>query len=83
MCRTVGKEKIALLISVRFHLLSIVNQLDSIEELDNLECYLAVLMEEKCECQQFEFKEGKPLIPKVIHYCWFGKRQFHPIYNQI
>lgn len=74
----IGKESIALLISVRFQLSSIVSQLDSIEKLNDIECYLAVLMEEKYEAQQFTFTEGRQLIPKVIHYCWFGKKAVPP-----
>lgn len=60
--------------------LSVYRQLQQIEDLKNVECCVYLFV----ECMTHEFKEKnryypknlrvyeKPIIPKVIHYCWFG-----------
>lgn len=50
-----------------------ISQLDSIEKIDKAECYVYPIMR-SFEHRSFCINEGKGdfLIPKVIHYCWFG-----------
>lgn len=53
-----------------------IEQMDREEKLDGLFCYIDFLVENKyCE-QKINLKcAGEYRIPKVIHYCWFGKKE--------
>lgn len=55
----------------------IILQLDSIPELDSLECYLYLFLQEYTEhYSEFPIPKRKSnMIPKKIHYCWFGKNK--------
>lgn len=56
-----------------YNSLSIVKQLDNLKELDGLEVYIFSLIVNKRKPAPFSFySESKPLIPKLIHYIWFG-----------
>lgn len=67
-----GIENIVLLVSSIYFAWTIIEQLDAIRELNGLYCYLGRIMDDCVELQKFEFTKGKQLIPKKIHYCWFG-----------
>lgn len=68
-----GKKDIVLLITPTFHAADIIGQLNAINELDGLECFLHVIMRNtKSEDSNFEFTKGVQLIPKKIHYFWIG-----------
>lgn len=57
---------------------AMIEQLDHIRELDHTECYVAPIMhitnkkQEKTDISNFIRQQQN--IPKVIHYCWFGKK---------
>lgn len=55
----------------------IISQLDSISELDGLECYLYLFLQEYTEhYTKYPISKNKSnIIPKKIHYCWFGKNK--------
>lgn len=61
-----------ILITSFFEFANIIQQLDSISNIENIECYVCSFMQENCEKQNISFAWGKQLIPKIIHYCWFG-----------
>lgn len=65
-------DEIVLLITPAFYAWKIVEQLDEQECLDGLRCYISGLLMEHYESQDFSFSKGEVLIPKKIHYCWFG-----------
>lgn len=71
----VDKENTILLISPIYAAPEIIDQLDQIEMLDGLECYVARMVDEYYEPQKFEFTVGAQKIPKKIHYCWFGNNE--------
>lgn len=50
----------------------IIAHLNDVKGYNELICYVGVLLRDFYEPQNFEFTMGIPLIPKVIHYCWFG-----------
>lgn len=51
---------------------SILPQLDEMELFDGLTIYVPGIFEN--EYEPFDFKaDGEQMIPKKIHYCWFGK----------
>lgn len=52
----------------------IISQLDSIPEFDGLECYLYLFLQEYTEpyTKYPVSKRKKNMIPKKVHYCWFG-----------
>ena len=55
----------------------IISQLDLISELDGLECYLYLFLHE-CTEHYAKYpisKRKNNIIPKKIHYCWFGKNK--------
>ena len=67
-----GLDEAVLLITPAFYAWKIVEQLDEQERLDGLRCYISGLLMEHYEAKDFSFSKGKALIPKKIHYCWFG-----------
>lgn len=62
----------------------IISQLDSIPELDGLECYLYLFIQEYTEhyTKYPISKRINNVIPKKIHYCWFGKNKVPDEYLQ-
>lgn len=66
---------IRMLVTTTFYAWKIIEQLDLIEELDQLKCYIGDLLIESYQKQTFSFTEGILKIPKKIHYCWFGGKQ--------
>lgn len=69
-------EEYVLLITTKFFN-EIVEQFSDIERLNNLDVYIYPLMEEEEEVYEAENCEIEHTssfsIPKVIHYCWFGR----------
>ncbi len=55
----------------------ILSQLDSMQECDGMDCYVDFLVSLQTEHMEIciENKPIKPMIPKKIHYCWFGGRE--------
>ncbi len=53
----------------------VITQMDSMPELDEMECYLYIFLKEYTEhYSQYPISKRKAFrIPKKIHYCWFGK----------
>ena len=55
----------------------IIEFLDKIENLNNVECYIIPMIQmdelKKTESIVITRKTERPIIPKKIHYCWFGK----------
>ncbi|SFI08596.1 Glycosyltransferase sugar-binding region containing DXD motif-containing protein [Pseudobutyrivibrio sp. OR37] len=59
-----------------FYANEVVEQLDAIPELDELECYLSIIMRNTFEeIKPWEFTKGPQLIPKKIHYIWVGGKE--------
>jgi len=66
-------ENVVMLITSQFYGAEIVRQLDAIKEVDGLECFLhPVIRNTKEDAPDFEFTQGERIIPKKIHYFWFG-----------
>lgn len=65
-----GNKRPVLLVT-SLYAVEILEQLDQCADLDGMETYLLVLMD-KARKQDFSFTKGPALIPKKIHYCWFG-----------
>lgn len=64
---------LVLLITPSFHAADIVRQLDAIPQLDGLDCYIhAAIRNTRETVPEYRFTEGKPKIPKKIHYFWVG-----------
>lgn len=66
-------ENVILLVSALYSAWTIIEQLDAVKELNGLNCYLGRLIDDCIENQKFDFTMSKQLIPKKIHYCWFGR----------
>ena len=69
-------EGVIFLISSLQYAMDIIRQLDQIEKYDGLDVYVPALFEEEAakggtDCLIFK-SDGEQLIPKKIHYCWFG-----------
>lgn len=59
-----------------FYAYEIVKQLDSLDELEGLACYLHIFIRNtKEKIQAYNFTKGKQCIPKKIHYIWVGKNK--------
>lgn len=64
---------IVLLVTPMFFAFDIIEQLNSIEDLNGIECYIGSMLITHYTNKNFSFTAGKEKIPKKIHYCWFGK----------
>ena len=61
----------------------VVKYLNQISRLDQIECYLFHFMFGLSEGNQIEIRQTqKPLIPPVIHYCWFGGKELPDLYKR-
>lgn len=59
-----------------------IDQMDKEPLLDNLECYIEPFLTEKTQLLQMEELAGEEeSIPRVIHYCWFGKKDLPDEYK--
>lgn len=68
-----NNKRIICFIDSPFYAIDILKQLDSIDNLDGMECYIHLIMRNSVEqANSFEFTRGKQLIPKKIHYFWVG-----------
>lgn len=47
-------------------------QIEAIFSLKEVECFVYLLMKANCSKIEYIIPEGPVIIPKVIHYCWFG-----------
>ena len=65
-------EIVVVIFSMRFY--EILSQLDEIKELDDAEVYIFPLMQTYTLMDKGSFRQSQniALIPKKIHYCWFG-----------
>ena len=68
-------DQIVLLITPVHYCLSIIEQLDAIPAFEKLRCYVGRLLDDYYEKKDFLFSDGENIIPKKIHYCWFGKKE--------
>ena len=72
------RKAVLILTTVRY-IREIIEQLDNIKIFDNLEIYVPDLF--TVDDTHWQFKKGKELIPKTIHYCWFGKNKLPEAYE--
>lgn len=64
------------LIITALHYGRIFEQINSLPLFDGADCFITRLNDEKpCEDKPFTFLTGEEKIPRVIHYCWFGKKK--------
>lgn len=69
----IDKSRTILLITNRFCISEILEQIDKNNKFDGMNCYICALMEEKYELQEINYPDYDCCIPKKLHYCWFGK----------
>lgn len=75
------KDVILLITSVMFG--EIYERLHKIRELENVECYIYHFMFTIGEGKYIQIRQTlKPLIPKKIHYCWFGGGELPELYKR-
>lgn len=63
-------------------LVPILEQLDGYENLRDARCFHATMMMDNCHKEHVDYTFGEQKIPKVIHYCWFGKKQIPEEYQK-
>ncbi len=67
------KKQMLLFVSSPVYAAEIVAELDQIEALNGLQCFLQVLVRNTFgENKAFEFSKGEEIIPRKIHYIWIG-----------
>lgn len=61
----------------------IIEQLDKYSEFDDISCYLYLFLKNYSETNidRYKIKKGH-LIPKKIHYCWFGGKEIPEKYRK-
>lgn len=67
------KSPFIILIINDYSTFQIMEQLNSYDVLDQIECFSANFMQDNCKPEVVIYTKGDPIIPKVIHYCWFGE----------
>lgn len=78
--RTVQQKDIILLTTSGYYV-DIISELDSCLEFDGIEVYILTFMENDYGCQSIDWelygkcRQEKEVIPRIIHYCWFGKKE--------
>lgn len=62
----------------------VLSQLDSIEEFCGMDCYIEPFIRHYTEHSQISFIHNykEQLIPKKIHYCWFGGKEIPEEYKK-
>ena len=69
-------NKIIILITTVFYAWEIIEQLDKIQELNGIRCYLHFLLRNYPVGEgRFLFPKGKNIIPQKIHYFWLGNNK--------
>lgn len=68
------EKQIILISNSKFY--EVIEELDKISELDNTEAYIIAIMQmsqiQDMKPISITHLTDKPIIPKLIHYCWFG-----------
>lgn len=64
-------------ITTSMYWLQMIEQMDGIQELENMPCYVDIVAESMMASKAFFVMEKMrpPQIPKIIHYCWFGEKE--------
>lgn len=73
--KRVGTKNVTLLITAVLGSKDILDRLSKINLLKSLEVYLGELLLSYYEPQEIIHTAGPQIIPKKIHYCWFGKNE--------
>ena len=78
LCEVIEKESSVILITNYKNSNEIIEQLDNYPSLNDVPVFISELLFVKnLKRKEFVFreKEGEELIPRVIHYCWFGGKK--------
>lgn len=68
-----GNKNIVILLTAPLHYREMIKQLDAIEFFDGIDCYIDIWNKNKFEVNPYSLLKGQERIPRIIHYCWFGK----------
>lgn len=81
MCGYIDVETVILVTCMAYY--DVVNTFNSISELDHTECFLFHFMFAESEGDKLCVRQrNEPLIPPVIHYCWFGGNPLPDLYKK-
>lgn len=69
------RQYVSIFITPTVYAGEIIKRINGITALDNMDCYVGVLMRDYYEASTFSFTEGEEKIPRKIHYCWFGGKE--------
>lgn len=72
LAKIARENKRLIILITSLYAAEILEQLDNCPDFNGIEAYLIMLIE-KVGKREFSFTKGELLIPKKIHYCWFGK----------
>lgn len=80
--KTRAKDSVMLITSMYYS--EILDQLDNERILAGMDCYIEVFLEEEMIKVSEKELRGSSIeqIPKIIHYCWFGKKEMPNVYKQ-
>lgn len=74
LIKVVDKDTIVLITNL-YSIKQIFEQLNQYNELKDINVYSVSLMQENCPPEKIIYTQGKQMIPKLIHYCWFGHNE--------
>lgn len=80
MIQHITDDTVVLISCMSFY--EVVMQLNTVHNLDNIECFLFHFMFPLSENRILNIKTTDQMfIPPVIHYCWFGKKKMPDLYK--
>ena len=65
------KDCMLIISSLQFSV-DLIKQLDNVEKFNNLKFIIPILLDKDYDRADFILKDAEQIIPKKIHYCWFG-----------
>lgn len=84
LCELVGKKPVVILITAHWAFKEIIETMDRQPEFDDIEVYIGSFFSAPIKkYPTFEIPtQNTNIIPKVIHYCWFGNNPIPPEYQR-
>lgn len=84
LCKCAKDNKLLVIITSHWYINEIIGQMDKEKALDNIEVFIGDLLDLSiADYSPFEIRHSiEEKIPRIIHYCWFGKGKMSEEYKR-